>query len=70
MLDKNKPYKGTIKDAIVRDCIGGLGYLVVGTPIGHPDFVDWLHTSFVVKREGNEIETNNSRYTVILLEED
>ena len=42
----------------------GLGYYVTGYPWGHPDFTGWIRTSYVVKRTGNEIETNNSRYTL------
>lgn len=68
-LDMSKPHKGCIdkwrKDWIRPDIRKGLGYMVVGTSVGHPEFVGWIHTSYVVKHVGNEIETRNSRYTLI-----
>jgi hypothetical protein len=43
---------------------GSLGYRIAGIPQGHPEFTNWIITSEVLKREGNEIETLNSRYTL------
>lgn len=42
-----------------------LGYSIAGTPVGHPVFQGWLCTSPVIAQEGNEIETLNSRYTLV-----
>ncbi len=44
----------------------GLGYIIRGTCIRHPKFGTSTHfnTSWVVKHDGNEIETRNSRYTL------
>lgn len=42
-----------------------LGYYIFGRPSGHPQFESRIYTSPVVKHEGNEIETLNSRYTLV-----
>jgi len=74
-----KPHKGNIhlwkKLPLTEDQIArcheiykespGLGYLITGWPDGHPRFSNWIRTSWVVKHEGNEIETRNSRYTLV-----
>lgn len=41
-----------------------LGFVIFGTPSGHPSFTNWLRTSPVVKFDETtgEIETLNSRY--------
>jgi hypothetical protein len=66
-LDLTKPHKGTLLHAYKCACEGaGLGYYYRGVFKDHPRFATQRgHTSFVVQQEGNEIETNNSRYTVI-----
>ena len=60
-----KPHLGTLDDWWMADANHGLDYIIRGKFVGHPQF-DGLygHTSYVVKREGNEIETRNSRYTL------
>ena len=42
------------------------GDVVIGEAHGHPDFEDGMviRTSQIIKVEGNEVETLNSRYTV------
>ncbi len=63
-----KPHKGTIRDWVELPCRGGLGYYIAGHSIDHPQFGGGeIYTSWVVKhdRATNEIETNNSRYTLI-----
>lgn len=70
-----KPHKGTInnwkKVPIDTDKVRkfynedpGLGYIIAGTVDNHPDFgrSNYFTSSWVVKREGNDIETRNSRY--------
>lgn len=65
MVDIIKEHKGTIDNWYKYPCKPGLGYVVCGYSVDHPEFAgDWMHTSWVVKREGNEIETRNSRYTL------
>lgn len=60
-----KPHKGTIRHWEKHPCRDGLGYCVYGVVKGHPQWGEgFIRTSFVVKRDGNEIETNNSRYTL------
>lgn len=68
-----KPHKGEIhrwfkhahKDA------GGLGYIVRGTVYNHPEFGNtsggFFHTSWIVSHDSatGEIETANSRYTLV-----
>ncbi len=63
----NKPHKGGIKNWFKSECDSGLGYLIRGQFTDHPEFKGMPdgHTSYVVKRDGNEIETKNSRYTLI-----
>ncbi len=66
MLDKpqqEKPHKGTLSFWVKRG-IGPL-YFYEGIFDDHPSFKGTFgHTSLVVKQEGNEIETLNSRYTL------
>lgn len=63
-----KPHKGTVENWIKwptsqKNC--GLGYMIVGDSIGHPQYDGIaIRTSYVVKHEGDEIETKNSRYTL------
>lgn len=71
-MDMNKPHKGVIEDWEIQDIDmdkypefhNTLGFVVSGRPISHPDFEGWMRTSIVLKREGSEIETYNSRYTL------
>lgn len=68
-----KPHMGKIVDWYERPCgeEHGLGYMIVGRSVDHPRFAgEMFHTSFVVERVGNEIETNNSRYTLVTEEND
>lgn len=72
-----KPYKGKIyhwaKTPIVRvkeleleyGESMGLGYFIVGFTTETPRLGSRIRTSWVVKHEGNEIETRNSRYTLV-----
>lgn len=60
-----KPHKGRISfwfRVHVKD-----GYRINGLTEGHPDFPDetFLTTSLVINRVEGEIETKNSRYTLI-----
>src|SRR4051812_45481750 len=62
-----KPHKGTLNGWFEQPCGDeyGLGYLIRGRFMDHPDFAGQFgHTSYVVKRDSNEIETRNSRYTL------
>lgn len=63
-----KPHKGSLKNWY-KFGLGidkGLGYVIIGEFVDHPEFAGKEgHTSYVVKHEGNEVETNNSRYTLI-----
>lgn len=71
-----KPYRGRIKNWTKVPCDDGgrgLGYLIIGDFIDHPDYKSddswdraWWRTSWVVKHDTatGEIETNNSRYTL------
>lgn len=56
----DKLHRGIIKGWVKLPCSEGLGYVVYGCTSRH----DFIRTSFVVKHEGNQIETNNSRYTL------
>lgn len=62
-----KPYKGRIEHWGKRPCPGyGIGYYIVGRFVDHPQFAgETGHTSWVEKHNGNEIETRNSRYTLV-----
>lgn len=66
-LVREKPYKGILTNWAKRSCNYGLGYYIIGTFLGHPEF-DGMngHTSYVVKHneETGEIETRNSRYVL------
>lgn len=63
-----KPHKGRIQNWCKLPCEKGLGYLIEGEFLEHPDGGGpgkIGNTSFVVKHEGVEIETKNSRYTLV-----
>lgn len=60
-----KPHRGTIYDVYKIPCSGGLGYALGCTFKDHPVFAGQRgHTSYIVKNDGNEVETRNSRYTI------
>jgi len=58
----DKPYKGRIDNWYKREYADG--FIIVGIPVGHPKFVDFIYTSKVVKldEENNKVETMNSLY--------
>ena len=66
-----KQHKGNITDWRRVECDGGLGFRIDGVFCGHPEFDgERGMTSFVIayefpKHHKIEIETNNSRYTLI-----
>ncbi len=63
-----KPHRGSLEHWRRMDCIAdvGLGYYVVGLFVGHPQFSEkYGHTSYVVAHDGDQIETLNSRYTLV-----
>ena len=66
MTTAQKEHKGIITDWLEERCGDyGLGYIITGLSEGHPQFDGRLiHTSYIIKRDGNEIETLNSRYTL------
>lgn len=60
-----KPHLGKIEGWYKQNAKGGLGYTIGGMSLGHPVYDKGpIRTSYVVKHEGDEIETNNSRYTL------
>lgn len=60
----DKPHKGRIEDWF-EIAVSDKGNVIFGRAVGHPDFDgEDIRTSFVVKRDGDEIETRNSRYTL------
>lgn len=69
-LDQSKPHLGRIDFQAEWPTPGlGLGYRVCGRFLDHPRFGgETGMTSYVVAREGEEIETRNSRYTVVYVE--
>jgi hypothetical protein len=60
----DKPHKGGITAWRTIDWYGRV--IVIGQFVNHPEFGDrYGHTSYIVNRDGCEIETRNSRYTLI-----
>lgn len=58
-----KPHKGIIHGWYAQNIENS--YIIWGRSEGHPQFNSrFIHTSLVIKRVGNEIETLNSRYTL------
>lgn len=59
-----KPYKGEIHSWRKVEFVDG--FIIMGKPIGHPQFVNWIRTSkveFMKDSDGYwEVETLNSRY--------
>jgi hypothetical protein len=64
-----KPHMGRIQNWRRVDDAGGLGYVIVGRMLDHERFKGSYnaHTSYVVKHDEKtgEIETRNSRYTLV-----
>lgn len=68
MSDIEKPHKGSIKSWSRYPWDGGLGYVIRGLSVDHPQFAgDYIRTSYVVKHDEatGEVETRNSRYSLI-----
>lgn len=64
MLDQTKPYLGILDKWVRREIPAGVYYECLF--INHPVFGGrYGHTSMVVAEEGLEIETLNSRYTLL-----
>lgn len=64
----DKPHKGRIKNWFKLPCQNGLRYYIVGTFLEHPDFGEKeTNTSYIVVHDETtgEIETRNSRYTLL-----
>lgn len=62
----DKPHLGAIENWGKAECKSGLGYYIVGLFVNHPQFEGSVgHTSYIIAHEGDEIETRNSRYTLI-----
>lgn len=60
----DKPHKGSITNWDKLPWYGS--NIIVGEFVDHPEFAGKPgHTSPVVKHGGNEIETRNSRYTLV-----
>ena len=64
-----KPFKGEIhKWCRIRSPLltEGLGFKIVGIPVGHPTIFRWILTSEVMKMsEDYRIETLNSEYLLV-----
>jgi len=66
-MPNKKPHMGTINNWFKQECPSdlGLGYAIEGMSLDHSYFAGGrMRTSYVVKHEGNEIETRNSCYTL------
>ncbi|MDE2099570.1 MAG: hypothetical protein KGL39_20125 [Patescibacteria group bacterium] len=65
----DKPHKGKIKNwTKLPTGMGPLGFYIWGEFVDHPDFGNKVtNTSYVVKHDEQtgDIETRNSRYTLI-----
>lgn len=69
-MEEDKPHLGRIENWKMAECDArfGLGYFIRGRFVGHPYFAgEYGHTSWVVAHnlETGEIETRNSRYTLV-----
>lgn len=67
-----KPHKGRIEKWFKLPCSSGLGYFIVGTFLDHPQIAGKeTNTSWVEKHDlaTGEIETRNSRYTLLATSE-
>jgi hypothetical protein len=68
VLDETKPHMGRIEGWRKFHPPGcrGLGYLIEGESLDHPYYKgEGFHTSWVVAVDGAEVETRNSRYTLV-----
>lgn len=64
----DKPHKGSIESWFKYKVDGNGGYIIRGRFVDHPQFaMEFGHTSLVLSHneESGEIETRNSRYTLI-----
>ena len=59
-----KPYKGEIHSWSILQHNPKV-YSIYGRPVGHPSFVNWIRTSPVIERNGDMVETHNSRYKLV-----
>lgn len=67
-MQPEKPHRGRIADWARCDLplAKGLGYIIIGTFVDHERFAGQRgFTSYIVKHEGDEVETHNSRYTLV-----
>lgn len=70
-MNIDKPHKGRIVhwapcQSTDKDNRGTLGYYIKGVFLDHPQFYGKPgYTSNIVARKDNEIETRNSRYTLV-----
>lgn len=65
----DKPHYGRIKNWCKKVCEGGLGYIITGEFLDHPQYRGpYCHTSYVVAHDviTGEIETRNSRYQLVV----
>lgn len=68
MMNETKPHKGKLTDWTKFECGYGLGYRIKCRFVDHPQFAgERGYTSAVVAHdlETGEIETRNSRYTLV-----
>jgi hypothetical protein len=79
MLDMSKPHRGKIyhwsrgpympKETVDKPwpdwAVGSLGYCIMGHRDNTPRLGNRWRTSLVVKEEGRDVETLNSRYTLV-----
>lgn len=63
MLDQSKPHKGRLEQWFPWFMAGD--QVIIGLHLDHAITPRFIHTSWIVKQEGDEIETLNSRYTLI-----
>ena len=65
-----KPHRGTLKNwhpQRIRSEPRGLGFILLGTFHGHPEFHGtdgWTSEVIALRPEINEVETRHSRYSV------
>jgi hypothetical protein len=62
---ENKPHMGRITRWKIINWYADR-YVVIGMMLDHPVLAGRMaHTSYIVSRDGCEIETHNSRYTLV-----
>ena len=65
-IDESKPHNGRIEDWTRVPCDHGAGFFVVGRFVDHYRLAGLEgHTSWAVALEGDQLETRNSRYTLV-----